>query len=82
MMIVLTDPVFGKNMRYLRRRFGLSRRSMAKLLGVTVPFLRQVESPFWPKTGIDFPNRPFNRIGWIFDVNINSMVRLPMWKQE
>ena len=81
MQIVISNPVFGKNLRYLRRKYGLSRRSLAKLLGVSTGFLRKVESPFWPQTGIDFPAVPFSRLGKIFDVNINSMLHLPMWKR-
>jgi len=41
MIVVISNPVFGKNMRFLRRKYGLSRKSLAMLLGVDPKLIRR-----------------------------------------
>lgn len=74
-MLGLTNPVAGKNLRYLRRKYRLSRRSLALLLGVEPKLIRQTEARIWPQRGIDFPLKAFMRLQSLFQVDINRIIR-------
>lgn len=39
---------FMHNIRYLRRRFNLSKRRMAALLGVGIQIINKIEQNIWP----------------------------------
>lgn len=74
MIVVISNPVFGKNMRLLRRKYGLSRKSLAKLLGVDPKLIHQAEAPVWSYKGIDFPHKPLMQLEALFGININQML--------
>ena len=74
MKIVLTDPVFGKNLRYLRKQYCLSRRGLGKLIGVSEYKIIHLEAASWPVAGILLDSQAFFRIGTVFDVDANRML--------
>lgn len=74
MIVVISNPVFGKNMRFLRRKYGLSRKSLAMLLGVDPKLIRRAEAPVWSYQGIDFPHKPLMRPEKLFRIDINQML--------
>lgn len=74
MKIVLTNPVFGKNLQYLRKQYSLSRRALAKLLDVSVRQIRQLEAGKWPVSGIVLDSRVLFRIGAVFDMDTNCLL--------
>ena len=73
MKIVLSMPVFGKNLRYLRQKHGLPRFVLAYRLGLRWRDLRVLENPNWPTRGIDLDPAVFFRIGEVFEVDPNLL---------
>ena len=75
MKLVLTDPVFGLNIRYLRYYYWMSRRTLAWLIDIPVSDLRLAERFYmWLAAGLDFPYGAAKRIADIFHVDVNDLL--------
>lgn len=72
MKIGIFPPGAGGNIRYLRRRFRLSRRSLAMLLGVSPQTLRRIERA---KTPFELDAPVCSRILQVFDVEAETLIR-------
>ena len=61
--------ILCRNVRYLRLKYGLSQRSMARLLGIGVTSLRMLEGGQLPPR---LPARVLRRYAQIFQISIDA----------
>ena len=70
MIIELNDTVFARNVRYLREHYALSRRALAKLIGISPFRLQAIEN----QTVLPIlPFDSFLRICEVFHVDADTL---------
>ena len=73
------EPVFGKNVRYLRGLCGLSQKSLATLVGTTSQCIRIIEEA---TGGISLDYRIMERLQEVFCVDIKNLTRVDFTAQQ
>ena len=71
MQIGLPEGYLPKNLRFLREKYGLSRRALALLVGVEPSVLRRIEQG---RTPLEMPLEAFRRLYIIFELSADDLV--------
>lgn len=79
MMVELSTPTFGRNIRYLRGKYYLTRRSLGKLIGVSTAILGRVEREE-PEMALDYEH--LKRIQDIFCISMEDLFHTDLTQQE
>lgn len=79
MRIILSDHPFGRNISWLRKKYGLSRASLSRLTGICVDHLKCWEEG---KTAPVFTNEQLHRLCAIFDISSESMIQTDLEKDS
>lgn len=74
MILVITNPVFGQNLKQLRRKHGLTRFALAKQLGLPWWKLWKLENPRWPSRGMELESVAFFNIGKVFGLDPHKLL--------
>lgn len=77
MIVVLSDGLFGRNLLEMRKNYGISRTSLAKLTGISVNRLRLIEEGILRDIDAEF----ILRVGKIFDVDVEVFCKTELEKE-
>lgn len=70
MKILLSDDYFTDNLIYLRKKYALSRRALARLIGTTEALLKGIEDKtFYP----ELPIEAYQRLCEVFHIESNDL---------
>ena len=72
MIIEMSGDTFANNLRYLRKKYELSRQALAKLIGISAQTLKNIE------TGTVYPAldiKAFRRLCEVFQVDANDLAQ-------
>lgn len=75
MIIEMSGETFAKNLVYLRKKYELSRRALAKLIGISPYLLESIEK------GITYPSlrlEVFQRLREVFHVDANDLAQIDL----
>ena len=74
MIIGFTDPLFGRNLRFLRKKYCLSKKALGKLTNISPYLIDIMEADYWPTLGVNISYASLVRVGVIFMVDCNDML--------
>lgn len=75
MIIVMSDDVFRKNLIYLRKKYSVSRRALAKLIGASEWVLQCIEEgTAYPEMQIE----SFQRICEVFHIHSADLTQIDL----
>lgn len=73
------EPVFGKNVGYLRRQSGLTQKSLGVLVGTSQKYIQKIEQA---KGFVAMDYRILMRLCEVFGVDIKNLARVDFAAQE
>ena len=76
-MIVMRDTLLFRNIRYLRKTYLLSRRALAKLVGISAYALQEMEAE---RAEPCISYQVLRRLCAVFDVNEEDLIHMDMEK--
>ena len=74
MIVGLANPLFCRNLLFLRKKYCLSKKALGKLTNISPYIIDIMESEIWPTMGIPVPYASLVRIGVIFMVDCDDML--------
>lgn len=75
MIVLLNAKIFGKNLVYLRKKYALSRRALAKLIGIGENTLRGIEDQ---TSSPELRLEVFQRLREVFHVDANDLAQIDL----
>lgn len=76
---IFNNDLFFRNFRYLKEKYCLSRRALARLLHMSVYAIEDMEKNRW---GDELELKKLLRICQIFEVDLNDMVKKDLSAQK